>query len=289
MKVSTIDFNSKTASSELLKSLKETGFAVIRHHPINKKLIKEVYQEWEQFFKNNNKHSYKFNPSEQSGYFPFKSENAADSKIKDLKEFFHVYKESQIPHEISHKTWELRNQLDMFGITLLSWIQNELPEEIKKSFSMDLVSMVKDSPDTLFRALHYPPLLGDVEEGAVRAYEHFDINVLTTLLTASGPNGDYFAGKKTGLEVQDLEGNWHEIESDPDSIIINCGDFLQILTKGYLKSTRHRVKNPLGEASKLSRYTLPLFIHPHGEVILEGNKTAREFLNERLREIGLKK
>lgn len=289
MKISTIDFNDPQAPKELVKSLKETGFAVIKNHPISEDLIKEVYQEWEKFFESSEKHKYTFDPKTQTGYFPFKSENAKDSKIKDLKEFFHLYSKANLPENVSEKTWELRNQLNMIGITLLHWIQDNVPAEIRAKFSEPLPQMVEESGDTLFRLLHYPPLPDSVEEGAVRAHEHGDINLITALLTAAGPGGSYTVGSKTGLEVKDVHGNWHEVESDPNSIIINCGDFLEAATEGYLISTRHQVKNPPGPASKVSRYSCPLFIHPRGEVILSGTKTARDFLDERLKEIGLKK
>ena len=289
MKIATIDFNDPKAPAELVRSLKETGFAVIKNHTISASLIKEVYQEWEQFFNSPDKAQYTFDPKNQTGYFPFKSENAKDSKIKDLKEFYHLYSKENIPSSLSNKTWELRNQLNEIGITLLHWIQDNVPEEVRSKFSEPLPKMVENSHDTLFRVLHYPPLPSDAEEGAVRAFEHGDINLVTALLTAAGPNGEYSVGAKTGLEVKDLNGNWHEVESDPNSIIINCGDFLEAASEGYLISTRHRVKNPLGEASKKSRYSCPLFLHPRGEVILSGTKTARDFLDERLKEIGLKK
>jgi hypothetical protein len=36
-----------------------------------------------------------------------------------------------------------------------------------------------------------------------------------------------------------------------------------------------------------SRYSMPLFVHPRPDVLLD-KMTAEEFLNERLKEIGLK-
>ena len=60
-------------------------------------------------------------------------------------------------------------------------------------------------------------------------------------------------------------------------------------SKGYFPSTSHRVINPTGKDKNNSRYTMPLFIHPRDEVILSKNYTAKSFLEERLKEIGLKK
>lgn len=288
MKIGTVDFNDPKAPAELVRYLKETGFVVIRNHPISEDLIKSVYKEWEKFFASEDKQKYLFDPKDQVGYFPFKSENAADSKIKDLKEFFHLYKSEQIPDGLSQKTWELRQQLNSIGETLLQWINDNVPESVRANFTEPLPNMIKGSDQTLFRLLHYPPLGSDVEEGAVRAKAHQDINLVTCLLTAAGPKGEYTVGAKTGLEVKDIKGNWHEVESDPNSIIINCGDMLALATGGYLSSTEHQVVNPPGEASKLSRYSMPLFLHPRPDVYLTKDKTAKEALEERLKAIGLK-
>jgi hypothetical protein len=38
----------------------------------------------------------------------------------------------------------------------------------------------------------------------------------------------------------------------------------------------------------VSRYSMPLFLHPRDEVTLNKEHTAGSYLNERLREIGLK-
>jgi isopenicillin N synthase-like dioxygenase len=78
---------------------------------------------------------------------------------------------------------------------------------------------------------------------------------------------------------------------------------LQRLTNNKLRSTTHRVVNPPRELWGTSRYSIPFFLHPKGSMSLaslEGcideshpkayeDATAGEYLDERLREIGLKK
>jgi isopenicillin N synthase-like dioxygenase len=78
---------------------------------------------------------------------------------------------------------------------------------------------------------------------------------------------------------------------------------LQRLTNNYLRSTTHRVVNPPKEEWHLPRLSIPFFLHPRPEMDLSclGNCvsdenplhfepiTAGEYLDERLREIGLKK
>ena len=89
----------------------------------------------------------------------------------------------------------------------------------------------------------------------------------------------------------------------PDQIVVNVGDMLQRLTNNRLKSTTHRVVNPPKDKWGSSRYSIPFFLHPKASMSLRcldscvngghpkayEDATAGEYLDERLREIGLKK
>ena len=109
--IKTIDYTSPSAKQKLVQSLHDTGFAVLHNHPINKKNIEFVYDEWEKFFNDDKKYDYKFNIDTQDGYFPYLSENAKGYPIKDLKEFFHYYEWGVYPNGISNKTIELYDEL----------------------------------------------------------------------------------------------------------------------------------------------------------------------------------
>ena len=128
------------------------------------------------------------------------------------------------------------------------------------------------------RIIHYPPLDSDVTDGAIRASAHGDINLITVLPASS----------QSGLQLLLKSGDWMDIKCDPGWLVINSGDMLNECSGGYYPSTIHRVINPKGESTKLPRYTMPVFIHPRDEVILSNKYTARSFLDERLKEIGLK-
>ena len=144
---------------------------------------------------------------------------------------------------------------------------------------MPLSEMIKDSDETLLRVIHYPPMKGNEEQGAIRAAAHEDINLITLLCSATA----------AGLEVKDIDGNWHSVPCDPGSIAINAGDMLQMASNGYYKSTTHRVVNPMGADAKLPRYSMPLFLHPRPDVVLSKDITAGQYLKQRLTEIGLLK
>ena len=280
MQVTQVDFKSQTASKDFANSLINTGFAVIKNHPIDYSLVKEVFNEWAKFFASDYKMNYLYNNDTQDGLFPIStSETAVGYNIKDIKEFYHYYPWGQYPKELTDKTKDLQLQMTDIAVTLLGWAEDNLPSNIRDRLTEPLSNMIKDSEQILMRILHYPPLKGDEAHGAIRANAHTDINLLTVLVAAS----------ESGLELQDKNGNWIEVPVDPGMLSINISDMLQEATDGFYKSTVHRVINPTDENRLKSRYSIPLFLHARPEVVLSSRYTAGSFLQERLKQIGTKK
>jgi isopenicillin N synthase-like dioxygenase len=278
MQVLSIRYGGADAGERLSRSLTETGFAVVTSHPVPSTLIARAYEEWQRFFASDEKHAYTFDPAKQDGYFPFRSENAKGYPAKDLKEFFHVYPGTRLPADAAEVTRELYERLAALACDLLALLEDHTPAPVRACLSMPLRRMVEGSPQTLFRILNYPPLTGAEEAGAVRAAAHEDINLITLLVAATAP----------GLEVKDASGRWLAVPADLGSIVVNSGDMLQMASRGHYRSTTHRVVNPVGDDARHPRLSMPLFLHPWPTVRLSETHTAGEYLEERLREIGLK-
>ncbi len=146
--------------------------------------------------------------------------------------------------------------------------------------------------NSILRAIHYPPITHE-PKSAIRAEQHEDINLITLLVGASAD----------GLQILSRQNEWVAVTSLPDQIVVNVGDMLQRLTNNKLKSTTHRVVNPPRENWHTSRFSIPFFLHPKSATSLAcldscidaahpkayPDATAGEYLDERLREIGLKK
>jgi len=144
--------------------------------------------------------------------------------------------------------------------------------------------------NSILRPIHYPPITEEPKE-AVRAAAHTDINLITLLMGAQGK----------GLQVQNHNGEWIDAIAKPDELMINVGDMLSRHTNNQLKSTIHQVTNPPKELWGTSRYSIPFFMHPVSDMRLDcldlcidnnhpkqfEDCTAGEYLNERLRELGL--
>lgn len=277
MQIQLVDYRATDADKALTESLHETGFAVLTNHCIEAERIDEAYRLWADFFASQEKFTYLRNPDTQDGYFPFKSENAKGASAKDLKEFYHVYSWGKVPDALTDITYRLFDDLRLLGTELLGWLDQNLPTPIAKNLTASLPQMMEGSEQNLLRILHYPPLEDKVDAEEIRAAAHEDINLMTLLLSGSAP----------GLQAQDTQGIWHDVPCNPRMITINSGDMLALATDNYFPSTTHQVINP-DKDMNASRYSMPMFLHPRPDIDLKQGFTANQFLQERLKEIGLK-
>ena len=108
------------------------------------------------------------------------------------------------------------------------------------------------SPISALRALNYPPQQLAPQPGQLRAGAHSDYGSLTILL----PQHD-----SRGLEIQSLDGSWHEVVPVPGAFIINLGDLMERWTNNRWRSTMHRVVNPELAHDPLSRRQSIAYFH----------------------------
>lgn len=281
------------------------GFVGVKNHGIPKELIEGFYRESKSFFALpvDIKRQYEIaGLAGQRGYTSFGKEHAKQSKVADLKEFFQIGQtvedgdeiKSMYPDNVAveeNRTFtdlgrELYKAFEAAGGHLLRAIA------IYLDLGEDYFNQKIHNGNSILRAIHYPPITQE-PESAIRAEQHEDINLITLLVGAS-------AG---GLQLLNMENEWLDITPEEDEIVINVGDMLQRLTNNYLKSTTHRVVNPPREMWHLPRLSIPFFLHPRMTMDLTCLEscvteerplaydpiTAGDYLDERLREIGLKK
>lgn len=298
----------KKFSDEIGKAFNETGFVTIKNHGLSPELIDALYVQVKAIFglPEEVKKSYeKIELAGQRGYTSKGREQAKGAKTPDLKEFWQIgqYVEgetlskedypdnlevSELPH-FNAITKEVYKKLEAAGKELLKAIASYLGLE-ETYFDQKVWN-----GNSILRCIHYFPIddPDSIPADAVRAGAHEDINLITLLIGASAD----------GLEVLTRDGNWFPIKAGQQDIVVNVGDMLQRLTNGKLVSTTHRVVNPPRELMKTSRFSVPFFLHPKSGMDLTSldscidaehpkkfsDMTAGEYLDERLREIGLKK
>jgi isopenicillin N synthase-like dioxygenase len=276
------------------------GFVALSGHYLDQELTDNLYRVVKEFFAlpEKTKKNYEIEGlAGQRGYTSFGKETAKGFKVPDLKEF-----------------WHFGQYLDPDGIYPPNCMVKELPEfntygqlafEALEKTALELLRALSEylelpkhyfdefiiGGNSILRPIHYPPV-GQNAQNAVRAAAHGDINLITLLMGAHGK----------GLQVQRLDGEWIDAIAAPDELMINVGDMLSRHTNNLLKSTIHRVINP-ERTQNASRYSIPFFMHPKRDMPLNvlphcisdeypkqyEDITAGEFLNERLRELGLMK
>jgi len=290
---------------DLGRAFHEVGFVAGVNHGIPKNLVDGFYSASKAFFAlpEEVKRQYEIpGMAGQRGYTSFGKEHAKQSKVADLKEFFQIGQEvpaghplkSQYPDNVqvaeapdmARLGRELYRAFEKAGWQLLEAIALHL------HLNRDYFNRYIHEGNSILRSIHYPPITQE-PASAIRAEQHEDINLITLLVGAS-------AG---GLQLLNSKNQWMPILPEADEIVINVGDMLQRLTNNYLKSTTHRVVNPPREEWHLPRLSIPFFLHPVSDMRLDclpscvtaDNPlhyepiTAGEYLDERLREIGLKK
>jgi isopenicillin N synthase-like dioxygenase len=283
---------------------REYGFCGISGHGISPELIDRAYGVFQAFFALPEAVKMKYHVKGGGGargYTPFKVETAKDSQYPDLKEFWHIGRElpagsryaevmppnlwpAEVPgfREYGYALYEALDELGARVLRALA-LHIDLPED----FFDDKVNF----GNSILRPIHYPPIL-EQEIPNIRAGAHEDINFITLLVGASA----------AGLEILTREGEWLPFTAEGDTIVVNIGDMLQRLTNHVYPSTTHRVVNPPGEQARKPRYSVPFFLHPNPDYLIETlpscvspenpNRypapiTAHGYLQERLREIRL--
>src|SRR5579862_4196442 len=116
MYVLTTDYTQSNAAEVFVKSIKDTGFSVLKNHPIDFKLVKEVYIEWENFFNSKSKIDYLHDKDKQDGFFPYHSGS-------DLKEYYDLFSWGRYPKILSQRTRDLFHQMSKLATILLEWIE----------------------------------------------------------------------------------------------------------------------------------------------------------------------
>ncbi|MBK8954471.1 MAG: isopenicillin N synthase family oxygenase [Saprospiraceae bacterium] len=287
------------------KAFHEIGFVGVVNHGVPKPLVDGFYEASKKFFSLPLEVKLQYEIpglAGQRGYTSFGKEHAKHSKVGDLKEFYQIGQvvegddpiKSEYPENVMVK--ETPEFTDL-GNKLYKAFENsgaKLLEAIALHLGLDenYFTPKIHHGNSILRAIHYPPIIEE-PASAIRSEQHEDINLITLLVGASSG----------GLQVLTKQGEWKDAIPGENEIVVNVGDMLQRLTNNYLVSTTHRVVNPPRELWHIPRLSIPFFLHPRSAMdltcldscIKTGHEpdyhpiTAGEYLNERLREIGLKK
>ena len=284
----------------LYGAMTTVGFFAVVHAGIDSKVIKEAYQEAQDFFKQDTDSKlqcYLPHLAGQRGFVP--GEKAKGSQAKDLKEFYHMGKEGGVPENVWPAQPGFKESMTLLYSELEHYVtplQEAIIATINKHTTTPLpLSLLNDSTQegqSLLRALYYPAFSKEqIQNPDLPLYwgaPHTDIDFLAILPYAT----------EKGLQVQ-LDGQWLNVVVPEDAFIVNVGDMLENLTNGLFVSAVHRI---VALEPHKDRFSMVFFVHPTdetpldpveacieltGEEALYAPGTRQEFLWERLLELNI--
>ena len=260
-----IDYRDSQLQDKIREAYTTVGFAVFTNltYSYQDRIINRWYDKIRSFFdlKLETKMKYPYEGETNLGYTMWLKENVDPSAPKDMKESFN-YNDKRMPDHL----WP--TQIEGFKEVALEtvMIADEVTERILWQFdsilelgnahTTGLVDYHKENYSTT-RVIHYPGYKGPVEKKQMRIGEHTEYGTITLL---------WQLNDVPGLEVQDLDGNWHPVPYMKNGIVINIGDLLQRWTNDYFKSTKHRVVNSHIDKP---RFSMPHFVDPKPGTIVK--------------------
>ncbi|WP_349929815.1 2OG-Fe(II) oxygenase family protein (plasmid) [Acinetobacter sp. A1-4-2] len=249
-------------SHALNQACKEVGFLYLQGRQFNfdyaKALIEIAQSYFSQDLETKMQH-YIGQSSNHSGYVPIGEEQFAGNSY-DLKEAYDVNYDYQGPKTncplLGPTLWPEAPNFKAVVSQYYSHLR-EISQQIFAAFALALGieedffdGKITDAPSQL-RLIHYPynPEVKDAEGiGAHTDYECF------TLLLPTAP----------GLQVLNKAGEWIDIPLIENTLMMNIGDMMEILSNGQYLATKHRVKKVSEE-----RYSFPLFCACNYDTVIE--------------------
>ena len=293
----------KEFATQMGRNFENSGFCGITEHSINEELINEVLQIFKRFFALPEQEKMQYFETKLGGargYTPIKVETPKGGYEADIKEFWQTGRSLPKDHEFrkwmpsnkwateiprfKEKVHKLFEQFDLVGKSLLKSVAIYL--QIDENYFEE----VANEGNSVMRTIHYPPVRQN--EKGERSGAHEDINLITLLI----------GGHQPGLEIRSKKKEWLPVNFDPEVLICNIGDMLQRFTNHKLVSTTHRVVIPEESSKNTSRYSIPFFVHPNPNWVIETLDSccsednpkkyqeailSEDFLQERLKEIKL--
>lgn len=244
------------------RACKEVGFLYIKGEQFQPELFDKLKEIAESYFAQDEKQkmqNYIGLSKNHSGYVPI-GEEQFKANVYDLKEAY----------DINYDYQEIENRRPLLGPTqwpndpqfkeqVLAYYQHikAIGHQLFKAFALALEleedyfdAHLKHAPSQL-RLIHYPFNSNAEDQFGIGA--HTDYECFTLLFPTA-----------EGLQVLDKQGEWIDIPLIENTMVMNIGDMMEILSNGRYLATKHRVKRV-----KQERYSFPLFFSCDYDYIIQ--------------------
>ena len=289
------DEDRQDVGRQVNRACTDVGFFSVVGHDISEAVIGEAHNAALAFFDlplDDRMGAAKPDPTYPYGYAPFSTEalnrSIGGSTVPDLKEAYSVGPLGEPPRPIAEM--DDKNERDVWAPTLWPaampslkraleryfFAMAELANTVMNSFAYALelgdgwFDPLIDKHGSALRLAHYPALTNAPDPSAFRAGAHTDYGTLTILRLDAEP----------GLQVQDRDGAWFDVEAPDGALVVNIGDLMQRWSNDRWRSTMHRVVVPEGRHD-VRRLTMPFFHNANWDarvecIIRDGEKARHE-------------
>ena len=272
----------QACAQEIRWALCEVGFFYAVDHGVDERLVAHTFALAREFFAQPEERKLVVRMGPETGfrgYFPLQGEVTDEAFGSDPKEGFDIaVSPPRVPgtSTLADIPWpdepaELKPVLTAYHTSLC-----DLGRRISQGFALaldlpeDFFAGRLQHPTAILRILHYPPVARALDPGSapdVGCGAHSDYGYLTML--AQDEQG--------GLQVQTRDDRWIDAPPLPGSFVCNIGELMGRWTNDVFRATPHRVLR----VSPDSRYSIPFFLHPNEDVLVETLPTCVDAQNPR--------
>ncbi|XP_066341691.1 2-oxoglutarate-dependent dioxygenase 11-like [Miscanthus floridulus] len=269
-----IDSQTSQQEAAVLKSACEDwGFFQVKNHGIPETVLENMRNNLEYFFRLplDEKNKFAQLPRDLQGY----GQAFVESEHQTLDWCDRLYLVTQPPHDRDMRPWpttpvNFRGSIESYSSAVMR-VTRSLVQMIAKNLGVDL-DKIRDTYVSQALRMTYYPACPVAHDKVLGISPHSDISLLTLV---------WELNKVEGLQIKS-QGAWVPIKPHSKALVVNVGDFLEILTNGKYQSIEHRVTvNPHKERMSISAFHLPKFdmsVGPLSEIVggeLKKYKTLR--------------
>ncbi|KAK3139650.1 hypothetical protein QOZ80_5AG0387030 [Eleusine coracana subsp. coracana] len=241
----------KEEASKLKFACEEWGFVQVVNHGVPEDIIVNIKRDIQEFFQLplDVKNAYAQRPGDLQGYG--QAYVVSNHQKLDWADMFAVM--TQPPEARDMKYWPTQPGTFRKSIQEYSSEVGKLAHSIVKfignTLNIDPGLLTDKYAVQALRINYYPPC-NSMAEKVLGFSPHSDASLLTILLQINSVDG---------LQIR-RHGAWIPVKSRADALLVNVGDFLEIMSNGRYKSIEHRVIiNPRRERLSVSAFHIPKF------------------------------
>jgi isopenicillin N synthase-like dioxygenase len=283
----TLEQRTQTAES-ILSGFQTAGFIYLKNFAIPPTVVETTFQTSAKFFTRPQTEKDTLGwttPQANRGYVAHGREKVSvltsaedvaklKAQVPDLKESFEIGRDDEEGHP---NNWPTSDEAAThFKDTMVDFFAQckALHIEVMRAIGVGMglgdryFDGFTDVGDNTLRLLHYPSVPKAVfaaNKLQVRAGEHTDYGSITLL----------FQDDRGGLQVKSPSGTFVDATPIPGTVVVNAGDLLARWSNDTIKSTMHRVVEPVGrgntgeDGTYPARYSIAYFCNPNYSSYIE--------------------